>query len=81
MIVNKPEDIQKAFSRFITPKKIEAFTDSPVEKLPVVAKLNYTEVGVCPYCKTPMTHTEACGQKVYLCEKDRFVSPLPNAEL
>lgn len=82
MIVNKPDDIQRAFSRFlIAGVQVKTEESTSPEKIPVVAKLNYVEIGVCPYCQKPMTFTEACDQRVYLCEKDRFVSPLPNIEL
>jgi hypothetical protein len=62
-----------------TPEKVEASaTETPT---PIRARLNYNEIGVCPYCSKVMSKTECCGQTMYLCNDDRFVSPLPNAEL
>lgn len=83
MIVHNTKDIQTAFSRFKPEVKQvvkPAVTAASVPK-PVTSRLNYDVVGVCPYCKKPMGYTEACGQRVYLCSDDRFVSPLPNKDL
>ncbi len=84
MIVSNPKDIDAAFASVTA--KVTAPAVPPVEvkeepPVAVTAKLRYDVVGVCPYCKKPMGTTEACGQKVYLCNDDRFVSPLPNADL
>ena len=74
-------EIRKAFAAF----KVDTPT---LEPLPVEAstkptairsgRLNYTQVGVCPYCNQPMSKTIACNQEVYVCKDDRFVSPLAN---
>jgi hypothetical protein len=82
-------DIKKAFSAFqSTPlKPIEPVSTTSnsggkmeAKATPVTGRLNYTEVGVCPYCNEPTKKVECCGQTVFLCESDRFVSPLPNSE-
>jgi hypothetical protein len=79
----KPDDIKSAFSRFVPEKKetvIEARTEVE-EKIPVRAKLDYSKIGVCIYCSKPMSRVICCDQEVFLCEDDRFVSPLPNEEI
>ena len=83
----KPEDITSAFAAFRKeepkteePKKIEA-KDTSVRPVSVTARLNYSAVGVCPYCNEPMGRVECCGQEVFYCEADRNVAPLPNTEL
>ena len=60
----------------------ELYGDVKVEAkaTPITARLNYTEVGICPYCNQPTQKVECCDQIVFLCENDRFVSPLPNSE-
>lgn len=78
----KDADIKNAFAAFqpavkpVAPAAAEAITAAA----PVRARLNYTDVGVCPYCNQPTKKTMCCGQEVFLCEQDRFVAPLPNSE-
>ena len=48
---------------------------------PTTARLENDEVGKCPYCGTRMTVSAAANETVYLCSKDRYVAPRPNAEL
>ena len=77
-------DIKKAFSAFqstpIQPSSSAAPESIVAKATPITGRLNYTEVGVCPYCNEPTKKVECCGQTVFLCENDRFVSPLPNSE-
>lgn len=85
-LVPNQESISAAFAAF---KKVEEQKaekepegqDITASSVPVRAKLNYTAVGVCPYCNRPMSRTMCCEQEVFLCEDDRFVSPLPNEEI
>lgn len=79
----KPEDIKSAFDQFkepvkTTPVAIEAKNEEPIR---MNARLNFQAVGVCPYCAKPMTRVQCCDQEVFLCEDDRMVTPLPNAEI
>ena len=50
-------------------------------KQAVRARLNYNQIGVCPYCSSVMSKVECCGQTMFVCNSDRFVSPLPNEDL
>lgn len=76
-------DIKSAFAAFkqevkpLPPVEVTAAS----EPVPVKARLNYTAVGVCPYCSKPMTKSQACGQTVFVCMDDRSVTPLPNSDL
>ena len=80
----KSEEITSAFAAWkkprVAPQKQE---ETPVVAAasPIRARLNYSAVGVCPYCNQPMDRIECCSQEVFLCESDRFVAPLPNEEL
>lgn len=60
------------------PKPVTAAVE---EKKPITARLQYDSVGVCLYCNKVMGKTMVCGQPMFLCKDDRFVSPLPDAEL
>lgn len=85
-MLGNTKDIQDAFARYRRteePTSVDASIAAASEAPPVViqARLNYTSVGVCPYCAKPMGRVNCCDQEVFLCESDRFVSPLPNAEL
>ena len=80
----KSEDITSAFAKFrsqrrTAPVPVEARSEDTPTK--VTARLNFTSVGVCPYCSEPMGRVTCCDQEVFLCENDRFVSPLPNEEI
>lgn len=83
-MIAKPSEIKSAFDKFVrleaaaAPALAEKIEPAP---MPIRARLNYTSVGVCPYCSKPMGRVVCCEQEVFLCESDRFVSPLPNAEL
>lgn len=46
---------------------------------PVKARLENTVEGVCPYCKQPMSTSEAAGVPVWVCHSDRAVSPKLNS--
>ena len=75
------KNIEAAFKRYLTEK-----TSTPVEvkasaETKITARLDYSKVGVCPYCGTPMGKVLVNDQTQYLCEKDRFVSPLENMYL
>ncbi len=75
---------QAMFDR-LSPQTLKpAFTKellaSPVEPTKVVARLESTVEGTCPYCQGPMRTSVAAGQTVWLCEKDRHVVPTRNAE-
>lgn len=61
--------------------KAASSIEAKAEPSRVTARLNYSVVGVCPYCEKPMGRVNCCDQEVFLCEEDRFVSPLPNDEL
>lgn len=87
----KASDIKNAFAAYHPVQSIAPISPTPLiavpapyadvkASAPVTARLNYTQVGVCPYCNEPTKKTQCCGQTVFLCENDRFVSPLPNSE-
>jgi len=44
----------------------------------VTSRLENVQDGVCPYCKGKMTLSEASGFPVYVCGRDRAVSPVPD---
>lgn len=86
------EDINRAFAPFLNDNQTTATASAsieaaavkevePQEKTAVIAKSGYNAIGVCPYCNNLMDRTIACGQEVYLCRADRFVSPLPDANV
>ena len=78
----RSEDIVSAFAKVRTQRKQAPVpVEAKVEPKKVTAKLNFSAVGVCPYCSKPMGRVICCDQEVFLCEDDRFVSPLPNEEL
>lgn len=78
----KDSVIKDAFAPWKSTPQVAPAVETSVEAsaTKVTARLNYTSVGVCPYCNQPTTTVECCGQKVFLCEQDRFVAPLPNSE-
>ena len=47
----------------------------------VTSRLSNDQEGVCPYCSKTMKRTQAAGNSVYICEKDRYVAPIANANL
>jgi hypothetical protein len=80
--------IESAFAKFRRERpesSVEATVPAAIEAAfqptRVNARLNYSIVGVCPYCEKPMGRVNCCDQEVFLCEDDRFVSPLPNEEM
>lgn len=76
--------LKEAFSKLkpvVLPKETPIAANSEPKPVPVTARLNYTAVGVCPYCSKPMQKSTACDQVVYVCMDDRSVTPLPNSEL
>ena len=81
----RPKEIEGAFAKYHRePAKQPATASALLASVPkqrVSARLNYSIVGVCPYCEKPMGRVTCCDQEVFLCEDDRFVSPLPNEEL
>lgn len=72
--------ITEAFKRFSVESKAEVAPKDPGEKI-VAVRLDYSKVGVCPYCKKTMSKVTVDDQLQYLCEDDRFVSPLENSYL
>lgn len=84
----RPNEIESAFAKYrrepsVADKSPVAATnvEAAVRPTLVNARLNYRIVGVCPYCEKPMGRVNCCDQEVFLCEEDRFVSPLPNEEM
>lgn len=82
----RPGEIASAFKAFqreprVAPGNPASVEAKAAEPKKVTARLNYSIVGVCPYCDAPMGRVTCCDQEVFLCETDRFVSPIPNEEL
>ena len=50
------------------------------EPVKVTARLDSTVEGECPYCHSRMRTSIAANQQVWICDKDRHVVPLRNAE-
>jgi hypothetical protein len=77
MIANSSKEIVEAFKAFRKETPRESSLPTPTTSpTPVRAKLDYSKIGVCIYCKEPMKLSKAVGQTVYFCAKDRYVSPL-----
>jgi hypothetical protein len=75
------KSIEAAFKRHLAPEAPTPVIAKASGETKITARLDYSKVGVCPYCGTPMGKVRVNDQMQYLCEKDRFVSPLENMYL
>jgi hypothetical protein len=73
-------DVSAALSEIDRLNSVKAAPVEP-EKVPVKAKIEYSEEGVCPYCHRNMVRSFAAGMPIHLCRDDRYVAPMSDAVL
>ena len=59
-------------------REVQVKAEPSVPEARVSARMENTVPGTCPFCQKAMTTAKVDDNEVFLCEADRFVSPMPN---
>lgn len=79
-----PSTFLSLYKSFVGSSTQKSEVSKPIPALlkpKTTARLSNDIVGTCPFCQQSMSKSSTAGAEVFVCFQDRYVAPVPNAEL